>query len=256
MAYAPPESDPWEGLKTVTPGAATPPKRAKRSSSPSYASLERRPAGRTNADDRSRRDADGVRDRGALEDETPTGYQTLPRTETQCRRALARLGVRFVDVSGIRRGRSCGIAHPVKVTEIAPGVAMQPAGTLNCMAALRISQWVSNEVKPAAKQHLWKKPTALYNASAYRCSRVAGSRTISEHASGNALDVAGFRLADGSNFDVRKKRALQFGEKAFQQKVRRSACRYFGTVLGPGYNRDHADHLHLDLKQRRRGVCK
>ncbi|WP_246191300.1 extensin family protein [Aureimonas leprariae] len=249
VAYAPAETDPWEGLKTVTPGAREKRKAAARDL-PSYASLEPAPSAR------SRTDASDLPGRGALEAETPTGYQLMPKNEMMCRRALAKLGVRFVDVSTISRGRSCGVDYPVKVTEISPGVAMKPAGVLNCMTALRVSQWVSNEVKPAAKKNLWTQPTTLFNASSYRCSRIAGSRTISEHASGNALDVAGFQLADGSNFDVRKKGMFAFGEKNFQQTVRRSACRYFGTVLGPGYNRDHADHLHLDLKQRRRAVCK
>lgn len=244
-----PAEDPWDGLKAVTPGLQPRRKPAARSL-PSYASLEPMPSAR------SRTDADDLPGRGALEDETPPGYQRMPRNELQCRRALSRLGVRFVDMTSIARGRSCGIDFPVKVTEISPGVAMKPVAVLNCMAALRVSQWVSNEVKPAAQSKLWKRPTALFNASSYRCSRIAGSRTISEHASGNALDVAGFQLADGSNFDVRKKGVFAFGEKAFQQRVRQTACRYFGTVLGPGYNRDHADHLHLDLKQRRRGVCR
>ena len=146
--------------------------------------------------------------------------------------------------------------YPVKVTGIVPGVAMQPAATLNCMATLRVAQWMKNEVMPAARWKLLERPTALVNASSYRCSRIAGSRSISEHATGNALDVHGFRFADGSMMEIEKKGFFEFRQKAFQKKVRESACRYFGTVLGPGYNEDHADHLHLDAKQRRRVVCK
>ena len=144
----------------------------------------------------------------------------------------------------------------MKISTIAPGVAMRPAATLNCMAALRVAQWVTSEVKPDARRTLWKTPTVLINASSYRCSRIAGSRSISEHASGNALDVRGFKFTDGSFTEVEKKGFFEFRQKSFQKAVRRSACRYFGTVLGPGYNEDHADHLHLDAKQRRRGVCK
>ena len=66
----------------------------------------------------------------------------------------------------------------------------------------------------------------------------------------------GFKFSNGSYFEVEKKGFFDFSEKAFQKRVRQSACRYFGTVLGPGYNEDHADHLHLDAKVRRRGVCK
>ena len=173
-----------------------------------------------------------------------------------CRRALQKLGVKFVDATSISKGRSCGIDYPVKVTDIVPGVAMRPAATLNCMATLRVAQWMKNEVMPAARWKLLQRPTVLINASSYRCSRIAGSRSISEHASGNALDVRGFKFANGSFMEIEKKGFFEFRQKSFQKKVRESACRYFGTVLGPGYNEDHADHLHLDAKQRRRAVCK
>ncbi|WP_244486786.1 extensin family protein [Aurantimonas sp. Leaf443] len=194
--------------------------------------------------------------RGALEDETPGGYVPLPRAEAMCRAALRRQGVRFTEVAPIRRGRACGIPHPIRVTSVAGNVAMLPAATLNCAAAARISDWVQDEVKPAARWKLWKTPRAVLNASSYRCSTIAGSRTVSEHATGNALDVRGFVFTDGSVFDVEKKGFFSFREKGFQQTIRRSACENFGTVLGPGYNYAHRDHLHLDAKNRRRVVCK
>lgn len=243
-----PRADPWAGLKDVTPGE-TPVRRTARPR-PSYASLEAiappRRAGPQVLDD----------GRGALEDETPSGYQPMPRNEVMCRRALQQLGVKFVDASSISRGRSCGIDYPVKVTDIVPGVAIRPVATMNCMATLRVAQWMKNEVMPAARWKLLQRPTVLINASSYRCSRIAGSRSISQHASGDALDVRGFKFADGSFMEIERKGFFEFRQKAFQRKVRESACRYFGTVLGPGYNEDHADHLHLDTKQRRRAVCK
>jgi hypothetical protein len=194
--------------------------------------------------------------RGALENQTPSGYRAMPRSEAMCRTALRKMGVSFVDIDPVSSGKSCGIAHPVKITAIAKGVAMKPAATMNCAAAARISQWVEDEVKSAARWKLWKRPTAVLNASSYRCSRIAGSRTVSEHAKGNALDVRGFAFSDGSVVAVEQKGFFSFREQGFQKAVRLSACRYFGTVLGPGYNYDHRDHLHLDAKNRRRVVCK
>ncbi|KQT45090.1 hypothetical protein ASG43_12350 [Aureimonas sp. Leaf454] len=250
-----PGEDPWAGLTDVTPGASAPPRRAaperlERRARPSFAELQRM------APPRRMTSPTDLPGRGALEDDTPSGYEPMPVAETMCRRELAKLGVRFTDASSIRRSRSCGIDHPVKITEIASGVAMRPAATLNCAAALRVAEWMRDEVQPAARWKLLKRPTAVINASSYRCSRIAGSRSISEHASGNALDVAGFKFADGSVMPVEKKGFFDFREKAFQGAVRKSACEYFGTVLGPGYNRAHADHLHLDAKQRRNTVCK
>lgn len=247
-----PQGDPWAGLKQVSPEAlarAVPvpaPERTVVAPQRAVAALTPAPA----------RPEAAVPGRGALEDKTPTGYRALPRSEAMCRATLRKMGVQFVDVAPVGKGRGCGIAHPVKITAIASGVAMKPAATLNCAAAVRISKWVEDEVKPAGRWKMWKRPTAVLNASSYRCSRIAGSRTVSEHASGNALDVRGFQFSDGSLFDVEKKGFFSFREKSFQSAVRESACRYFGTVLGPGYNHAHRDHLHLDAKNRRRVVCK
>ncbi|SJZ94595.1 extensin family protein [Consotaella salsifontis] len=244
--------DPWNGLQAVTPGArpAAPALRQKpKSSLPTYVTYRpAKPAGRSLLD--------RLIPHGALESESPSGYSSMPSSEMACRQALTQMGVRFVDATSISASRSCGIDYPVKVAEILPGIAMKPAATLNCQAALKAAQWMKNEVVPAARSTLWKTPTAVINMSSYRCTRIAGSRTISEHASGNALDVGGFLFASGEKIEVEKKGFFDFRERPFQKAVRQGACRYFGTVLGPGYNEDHADHLHIDAKQRRRGVCK
>ncbi len=251
-----PIDDPWRGLKRVTPGAIPPPETASREAPSPQSVPHRGVVASLGGQKPPARRPDAVRGRGRLEQETPSGYTALPRSEAMCRKALRQMGVKFVDVAPVGKGAGCGISYPVKVLEIAKGVRMQPAATLNCPAAARISKWVEDEVKPAARWRLWTRPTAVLNASSYRCSRIAGSRTISEHASGNALDVRGFKFADGSTFDVEKKGFFSFRQKGFQKSVRQSGCRYFGTVLGPGYNRAHADHLHLDAKNRRRGVGK
>ncbi len=253
---AEPVDDPWQGLKRVTPGAIPAPETTSRAATPPSLAPHRGVVAALGGQPQPARRPDAVPGRGRLERETPSGYTAMPRSEAMCRKALRRMGVKFVDVAPLGKGKGCGISYPVKVLEIAKGVRMQPAATLNCPAAARISKWVEDEVKPAARWRLWTRPTAVLNASSYRCSRIAGSRTISEHASGNALDVRGFKFADGSTFDVEKKGFFSFRQKGFQKSVRQSGCRYFGTVLGPGYNRAHADHFHLDAKNRRRGVCK
>ncbi|WP_062112058.1 extensin-like domain-containing protein [Aureimonas sp. AU40] len=247
------EFDAWEGLTDaeepepeIAPPAPKRRARPERTPLPSYASLSSRvPPSSLNP-----------APQGALERETPSGYRPLAASEAMCRRELQKLGVRFTDISPIDTSRSCGIPNPVRVSEAVQGVAMTPAATMNCQAALRVARWLQADVKPAARWKLWKRPTAVINMSSYRCSRIAGSRTISEHASGNALDVGGFRFSDGSTMRISPKGAFSFRERAFQTAIRKGSCRYFGTVLGPGYNRAHADHLHLDVKSRLRPICK
>lgn len=258
--------DPWEGLTEVTPGAepAPVPRPAApvapaapapvQTPVPSYAALERvepaRPESRGWSWNPFRWG------RGAHESRTPSGYRALPRQEAACRRELQRRGVQFTDARSVGDGRTHGIQHPVRVTMAAKGIAMQPPALLNCATALQTARWLDEEVRSAARWTLWKQPAAVINASSYRVSRIAGTRTISEHALGNALDVRGLRFTDGSTFLVEPKGAFSPRERSFQNKIRQAGCSYFGTVLGPGYNRAHDDHFHFDVKARMRPVCK
>lgn len=253
--------DPWEGLTEgeTSPEPAMTPAPALRAAPqavvPSYAALER--TAPPKAEERGGWGWNPFRwGRGALESKTPSGYRAMPRQEATCRRELQKLGVQFTDVSPVGGAGSCGIQNPVRVTVAAKGIAMQPAATLSCQTALATARWLDDDVRSAARWRLWKQPTSVLNASSYRCSRIAGSRTISEHALGNALDVRGFGFADGSNVLVEPKGFWERGERKFQDQIRQASCRHFGTVLGPGYNKAHDDHLHLDVKARMRPVCK
>lgn len=254
--------DPWEGLTEAVPGEpapspSTPPASvAPERSIPSYAALERRAPVRQPEADSGWSWNPFKWGRGSLERKTPSGYRALPKEEATCRRALKSLGVEFTEARPVGGGRGCGIQNPVRVTMAADGIAMQPAATLSCQTALQTARWLDDEVRSAARWRLWKTPTSVLNASSYRCSRIAGSRTISEHALGNALDVRGFGFSDGSKVMIEPKGFWERGERKFQEQVRTAGCSYFGTVLGPGYNKAHADHLHLDVKARMRPVCK
>lgn len=259
------EFDPWEGLTDVTPGAQAPleepatlapPAPVQRSAPavPSYAALEQvRPAPRQ---ERGWGWNPFRWGRGSQESRTPSGYRALPREEAACRRELQKLGARFTDARSVGDGRTHGIRNPVRVTMAAKDIAMQPPALLSCETALQTARWLENDVRSAARWTLWKRPAAVINASSYRVSRIAGSRTISEHALGNALDIRGLRFTDGSTFLVEPKGAFSPVERRFQQQIREAGCQYFGTVLGPGYNKAHADHFHFDVKSRMRPVCK
>ena len=87
----------------------------------------------------------------------------------------------------------------------------------------------------------------------YACRPIRGGREgrWSEHARGNAIDIAGFRLSGGRRISVAGDWKGDDTEAAFLRDVRDGACRMFATVLSPDYNAAHRDHLHLD--QARRG---
>lgn len=81
----------------------------------------------------------------------------------------------------------------------------------------------------------------------YACRNIAGSSKRSAHSRAEAIDIAGFVLADGRRITIKTgwdARSPQ--EREFLRIVHRSACKRFGTVLGPDYNAAHADHLHLE----------
>ena len=85
--------------------------------------------------------------------------------------------------------------------------------------------------------------------------KIARSRTMSEHAKGNALDISRIELNSGRDIEIEKQGIFAFRSRSLLNNVRSDACEYFSTVLGPGYNYDHRNHFHFDIKPRRRVSC-
>ena len=150
----------------------------------------------------------------------------------------------------------CGILRPLQVTAIAKGVAVEPPATLRCEAAASLARWTHDFVLPAGSRLKNRGAlSALENGSGYVCRRRtnAPDGKLSEHGVGNAFDIMGFRFADDTRIAIQPREADGTLEEAFQDAVRASACLEFSTVLGPGSNASHADHLHLDVISRKTG---
>jgi hypothetical protein len=185
---------------------------------------------------------------------SPGPSDAMPDEEVACRRDLRRLGVGFRDLPPIREG-ACGIDHPVEVSRLPGGIDLKPAATLNCRMALTFSRWTREELQPAARLRYLSSVASIHQASAYACRNMIGASEskLSEHASGNALDVSAIFLSNGDEIDVRKPRLFAFRQRSLLNTVRGDACDYFSTVLGPGYNREHKNHFHFDLRPRKGG---
>lgn len=178
----------------------------------------------------------------------------LPATEIECRRQLRRLGVTYSDLAPINDGGSCRIDWPVRVAGLPGKIEMKPAATLTCDMALAFAQWTKNELTPSARWRYLSGVKTIHQGSSYSCRNIRGSGGVaSEHSKGNALDVMRIELRNGKDIDVRKPGWFAFREKALLKNVRTGGCQYFTTVLGPGYDADHADHFHFDIKNRRNG---
>jgi hypothetical protein len=137
----------------------------------------------------------------------------------------------------------------------ANAVAVNPPATLACPLVSALDRWISEGVQPAALHWFGVPVTEMKQISAYSCREMVGAGTshISEHAFGNALDIAGFTLADGRKISVVKGWHGSAEEQAFLHDVQLYACETFNTVLAPGYNAAHYNHIHVDLMRRDSG---
>ncbi|TGD97602.1 extensin family protein [Methylobacterium nonmethylotrophicum] len=186
----------------------------------------------------------------------PSGPAPTPATivpdDTACLRRLARLGVKAEPVAPLADGL-CGAAKPLRVTELPDGVALAPAATLTCTAAEALGRW-STEVRVIAERTLGKAPLTFQIGGSYECrgQNHDPAAKLSEHAYANGVDVMGFSVEGRAPVSVGAGREGT-PEAAFEAAVRARACSFFRTVLGPGSDPAHANHLHLDERERPAG---
>ncbi|HET9617739.1 MAG TPA: extensin family protein, partial [Pseudolabrys sp.] len=133
--------------------------------------------------------------------------------------------------------------------------ALTPPATLACPIVSALDRWVSEGVQPAALRWFGQPVVTMKQISAYSCRDMVGNSSvhISEHAFGNALDIAAFTLADGRTVSVQHGWHGAPEEQGFLHDVQLSACQMFTTVLAPGYNAAHYNHIHVDLMRRASG---
>lgn len=172
----------------------------------------------------------------------------------QCRRLLARAGIAYAPVPPRRDGAQCGFENAVRFTGGgALGIGWQPAGLgTSCPVAAGLALWEWHVVQPAALRHFGSRVERIEHLGSCNCRRLYGRDTgpWSEHATANAIDVAGFRLADGTAISVLRDWPRGGPRAAFLREVRDGACRLFATALSPDYNAAHRDHFHFDQAAR------
>src|SRR4051812_41253209 len=138
-------------------------------------------------------------------------------------------------------------------------VAIKPTATLACPIVSALDRWLADSVQPAAQRWFGVRVVEIRQISAYSCRGMNGNAHahISEHAFGNALDIAAFVLADGRRVTVKDGWKGMPEEQGFLRDVQGAACQQFNTVLAPGSNVYHYDHIHVDLMRRasRRIIC-
>lgn len=188
----------------------------------------------------------------ALSGEGALALKVAPPDDEACRVRLTRLGVAFETLSPIAEGQ-CTAPLPLKVTALADGVALRPAATLTCRAAEGLARWAT-EVQVEAARAFAKPLTALDLGGTYVCRGQNHDldAKLSEHAFADAIDVMGFAV-NGRGAVAVKDGPGDPAEAAFLKVARAKACAFFRTVLGPGSDAAHANHFHLDERERQAG---
>lgn len=194
---------------------------------------------------------------GTLEAQNLTIEPESDADHSQCVKELQAIGAVFKDIPRIDDGHGCGIDKPITLSEALPGIRVKPEATLRCPAALALARWMKESVIPAAAVAAKEQGriTTINQASSYICRLRNGAFTgkISEHARGNAIDIASFSFEKGEDIAVKPRREDSTLAGAFQRTVSASGCLYFFTVLDPESDAAHETHFHMDVLQRKGG---
>ena len=174
-----------------------------------------------------------------------------PRPEY--RQCLSQLGLQqatFTPLTDRYFSTGCsnvGTVQLVALTTDSASVLLSNLGPVTCTMASTFSGWARFGVNRAAEQILGSRLVKIETFGSYSCRNVAGTSRRSGHATANAIDVSAFVLADGHRVSVLEDwNGGTQAERRFLRVVHDSACKRFGTTLGPGYNAAHADHFHLE----------
>ena len=185
----------------------------------------------------------------------PVATQPQP---SACRLALSEAIAIAPSIPAIHGAGGCGGEDLVRLEAvILPDkgrVAVKPAAILRCTMASAIADWIRTDMAPLAMK-LGSVITDLDNFDSFECrgrNRVVGA-ALSEHGRANALDVRSLKLADGRSISLTDRTV----PRELRESVLHSVCARFSTVLGPGSDWYHEDHIHLDLMERHNGyrIC-
>ena len=183
----------------------------------------------------------------------PGEQQAAPSPQpSACRLALTDAIAIAPSIPDIHGAGGCGGEDLVRLEAIVlpdkRQVSVKPAAILRCAMASALADWVRTDLAPLATS-LGSAVSDLDNFDSFECrgrNRIVGAG-LSEHGRANALDVRAFKLANGRSISLTDRTV----PRELRETVLHSVCARFSTVLGPGSDWYHEDHIHLDLMERR-----
>jgi hypothetical protein len=198
--------------------------------------------------------ADHPQPGGAADQTAPSqeAAETKPPELSACRQALTESIAIAPSIPPIKGPGGCGGEDLVRLEAIVLSptqrVTLKPAAILRCTMATAVADWIRTDMVPLAAS-LGTTISELDNFDSFECrgrNRVNGAK-LSEHGLANALDVRGMTFTNGNALSLTDRTV----SREVREKVLASVCTRFTTVLGPGSDWYHEDHIHLDLAQRR-----
>jgi hypothetical protein len=203
---------------------------------------------------------------GPLEGETPTrqvqsGRATPAQALSQAEgdKQLLALGVQYRRLPDEDNDRGCEVKDAVEISAIGSVKLTRPV-LLTQEMAIRVGRWVKDTLEPEAEKRLRSQIAAIDVGGSYSCRNIYGkpfggrfAGRLSEHAFANAMDIGGFKLANGRSVDYVKHWNVKDGSSEFLQATSLSACETFNTTLTPDYDRFHRNHIHIDASPKKEG---
>lgn len=178
-----------------------------------------------------------------------TGWKIarLKDAPDQCLTVLKTGPLSFTPVPDRQTAETCGFENAVRVGN-AGDPRFSSGFTASCPLMVAWSIFERHVLQPAARRHFATRVTRIDHLGTYACRPVRGGSTPSQHATANAIDIAGMVLADGTRISLTHDWSGDDARKrAFLRDLRDGACEVFRGVLGPDYNAAHHDHFHLDM---------
>lgn len=182
----------------------------------------------------------------------PLGFATygkltlLKRNPQLCQRVLDEAGITVSILEPDEPGGRCALPQTyVLERSLTPYSAAPLRMTCHQIAALYLLE--RHVMRPQAERLFGAPLSRIETYGSFSCRTIAGTRLRSQHSYANAIDIAGFELADGRTISVLNDWRTDTQEGRYLKRVHRAACRLFSVSLGPDYNAAHADHFHYDM---------
>ena len=176
---------------------------------------------------------------------TPLKLRRLQQDRTLCEQALGTAPLRYVVVPDSTPEPGCPVENSVRVQ--GSDVRFNGPFLATCPLAAAYAMFELHGLQPAAQAVFGQPVVRIDHFGSFACRNIARSNRRSQHASANALDMAGFHLKDGTRITVARDWQGDGDKARFLRLVRDAACDAFNVTLGPEYNAAHHDHFHVDM---------